>query len=742
MDLEGASQFLEQNLGLSDLAVLGQGKEGFVFADSANTFKVFRNGVEHFAPSQIEFLRNVLGSPSDPPLRILPIREVLIKDGLVAIVSPRLTGGTYTGGRWWELTELLRECRSRRIALTNIHPDNLLVSTRGVVYIDIGNSIEPLTETLWDNMVKRAFLTFRCPDDERLRVLMSRSLTSGLPELEGVSLLRHDVEVSRVDPLPSHRRPTGPSRDVSLLIRTCQMEWATIEFQVEHLVRQLEGTRRFREVLLVCDSNVGPFTRQYDRADPEAQFQALRRLSDRGTVDRVLWVPDDPAALRAVARRWFGCDTVQPLSSRGEPTLASLWALDQCETVRVLQTDSDMIVGRSPDVDIPVRLVSELDKHPNAIGVSLPPPLAKPQPYTGYGPEGKWRAEVRLSMIDRCRLEQILPLPNQIYAGRLKLPWYRALDARLESSEFVCLRGGDVDSHMLHIPNCLKSDHNRWFNLVKSVERGGLSPGQIGKTELGGGLSCWLGARQEDLVIVVRGRNVPLERLDRCIESLRLQERQNFGVVFIDAGSTNGMAERLEAELHGWLRGRASLYRNWDVSTITENIFHAIRELILRPDTIVALLDADDALVGRNALGRVLEAHSRGADLTVGSMLRSDRAASYPVVFENARASRGGNVWQHLRTFRKHLFDSIREEDLKIDGKWIPYAEDWALMLPLVELASHPTWIREPIYFYDPDPSLRNCTVPEREQMISLIAQKPSYAVASICDTGRPGLDS
>jgi hypothetical protein len=727
MDLNDASRLLEHDFGLSDLALLGQGKEGFVFADPANVYKVFRDGVQHFAPSQLKFLKDALGAANSPPFRILPIIDVQVKDNAVVIVSPRLEGGRYSGGRWWELVELLRECRTRGVALTNIHPDNLVVNARGVVYIDIGASVEALTEPLWENMVKRAFLTFRCPDDDRLRTLMTQTLTSDPPELQGIGMLRHDVVVTDVAPIPPKRRPAGLVREITLLVRTCQMEWATIEFQVEHLVKQLEGVRRFKEVVVVCDANVGPFTRQYDRADPKAQKLSLQRLLDRGIVDRVLWAPDDADTLRGVAERWFRCDTAEPYSARGEPTLASLWALDQCETNRVLQTDSDIVVGRFRDADIISKLVDVLDCNLNAIAASLPPPIQEAQPYTGSGPRGKWRTEVRLSMIDRARLEQLLPLPNQVRDGRLQSSWYRALDARLRLSDYVCLRGGDTGSFMLHIPNSLKPDQNRWFNLVKAVERGDCFAGQLGKVEMDGSLRDWLGGRNESLVFLVRGKNVPLPRLDRCIASLRCQNRQDFGVVFVDAGSTNGMAERLEQELKGWLRGRASLYRSWDESTIIENILHAIRELVVRPDAIVAMLDADDALLGPAVVDRILTAYREGADLTVGSMLRTDRAARYPVTFENARSVRASNVWQHLRTFRRYLFDRVREEDLQADGQWIPYAEDWAYMLPMVELARHPTWIRDPIYLYDPVPGRRNCSVQEREAMIAKICQKPAY---------------
>ena len=57
---------------------------------------------------------------------------------------------------------------------------------------------------------------------------------------------------------------------VSLLVKTCVMEWRTIERQVRHLVEQLETPLRFAERVVVVDTYEGPFARQYDEPDPEA----------------------------------------------------------------------------------------------------------------------------------------------------------------------------------------------------------------------------------------------------------------------------------------------------------------------------------------------------------------------------------------------------------------------------------------------------------------------------------------
>ena len=83
-------------------------------------------------------------------------------------------------------------------------------------------------------------------------------------------------------------------------------------------------------------------------------------------------------------------------------------------------------------------------------------------------------------------------------------------------------------------------------------------------------------------------------------------------------------------------------------------------------------------------------------------MLRLDKEAYYPVDFDRSRSTWRSNVWQHLRTFRKYLFDAIAVEDLKLDGEWIDLANDWAFMVPIIEMASNPKYIPEPQYLYEP----------------------------------------
>ena len=91
----------------------------------------------------------------------------------------------------------------------------------------------------------------------------------------------------------------------------------------------------------------------------------------------------------------------------------------------------------------------------------------------------------------------------------------------------------------------------------------------------------------------------------------------------------------------------------------------------------------------------------------------------------------------------KNLLDSIRSlagqgftpgqiaadgEDLKIDGEWIDLAADWAFMVPIVEMASSPRHIEEPLYLYEPAVPKDEGNRQERDSVISRILDKDRYA--------------
>ena len=154
----------------------------------------------------------------------------------------------------------------------------------------------------------------------------------------------------------------------------------------------------------------------------------------------------------------------------------------------------------------------------------------------------------------------------------------------------------------------------------------------------------------------------------------------------------------------------------------------AITRYCANPDSVIITLDADDALIGADALARVKREYDAGADCAIGSMLRLDKQSDYPPALANPRANRCGNVWQHLRTFRKRLFDAIAVDDLKLDGEWIDLANDWAYMLPIVEMASSPAYIPDLLYLHQLSTPKDAATLRRRDANIARIVGKRRYA--------------
>ena len=537
----------------------------------------------------------------------------------------------------------------------------------------------------------------------------------------GALLPSSDHLVFRLKPVPMD----GPK--VSLLIKTCVMEWRTIERQVRHLADQLETPLRFVERVVVVDTYEGPFARQYDEPDSEAHQAAMERLISDGVVDRVVYSPDNKSVTRETYRKWFGKESEKTHSANGQQLFATLFGFDSCTGDYVLQVDSDLLVARHDrGHDYLAEMVGVLRTDPKALFVPLSICQSEPVPYAHEGPNGDWRVEVRSCLFDRRRLESVLPVANEVERGQFTLAWHRAFDRVIAASNWRSYRGGDPRTAFIHVPNDRKADHREWMDIAGSVERGHVPAAQLGNVELTGSASDWAGPkRHEPFVFVICGRNVDPGRFKRCFESLAAQSVQEWGAVVVDDASTNGFGD-YAGTLLAPFGDRFTLVRNEHRSGGMYNTWNAVTNFCTDPESVIITLDADDAMIGEHVLERVQAEYADGADVTVGSMLRLDKEATYTANFDNPRWW-DSNVWQHLRTFRKRLFDAIDVGDLKIDGEWIDVATDWAFMVPIIEMASSPRYIADPLYLYEPAEPKTDDSRLERDAIIARILAKPPY---------------
>jgi glycosyltransferase involved in cell wall biosynthesis len=512
------------------------------------------------------------------------------------------------------------------------------------------------------------------------------------------------------------------------------MEAKTIEAQVQHLVRQLEKPCVFSERILVIDSKEDGFLRQYTNAYPTLLLDACQGLLEAGWVDRIVLGPNDPVDIRSLNHRWFGINSSQTHTSSGVQVASFLKGLEACSGDYVLHVDSDVLICRC-DVqhDYIREILAVMDRDPLGVTVGFNVANELDLPYTCGGASGPWRVESRAGLVHRARIFSGRPYPNCDLNGGLELSWYRSLDRAVQSGQWRSYRGGGGGSCFVHPPNRFKADADAWLLLVDRAEKTGFPSAQIGHSDLQGGVDAWLTPkRYEPFVFVVCGRDIIPGRFWRCINSLLEQSRQDWGAVVVDDNSGECSAGFVEALLSRW-PDRFTLVRPRLRRGSLANTVLAVRHFCANPDSVIVTLDADDTLLGPSVLDRVAAEYAKGADVTVGSMLRTDRHKQYVPDFEHPRAKRGGNVWQHLRTFKKSLFDQIPDRDLRLNGEYIGVAADWAYMLPIVEMALHPAYIPAPLYLYEPSDSsaVRRASrrLPNIKHLVAQPECTPSLAV-------------
>jgi hypothetical protein len=72
----------------------------------------------------------------------------------------------------------------------------------------------------------------------------------------------------------------------------------------------------------------------------------------------------------------------------------------------------------------------------------------------------------------------------------------------------------------------------------------------------------------------------------------------------------------------------------------------------------------------------------------------------------------------------RNIFSAIPGSYLKIEGNWIPYVENWAIMIPMVEMAQHPVYIGQKLYFSEPTRKKDPVTRSMGEDLIGQITVK------------------
>lgn len=633
----------------------------------------------------------------------------------------------------------LRRLLRHALVTSNVKRANLRLRPGGeLVHIDLGKDIVPFTVSRFQDAAARLYAIgcLGLSDHEMARRQTLEHPHEALARLVGFAdFYRELVEglfphcrLDLVRPGPEAARPAAP---VTLLVKACAQDAATLADQVRHIVTQLSFPVRFESVVLAIDPHPGPFLRQYCAGNLPAVLGIAEQLRREGTVDEVWLAPTDPSSVSAVHGRWFGNPgVVHTHTTSSAPLFPQIWAFEQVTTRHVLQCDADVLIGRQ---DFGHDFLGDMLRAAEGadvlgVGFNIAQPVEGFLPYTAG--RGQHTPEIRLGLLDLQRVRAMLPLPNPVREGRFELMWHRAIARQLDQAGLRCLRGGDSRSFYVHPRNEDKLHLD--LALVRDlVAQGRVPREQLGQWDLAAAVPWEHPGRDEPLVFLLKGRGTGRAKLARCLESLARQADQRFGLIVIDDGSLFEETWFLP-QLLGSMWTRTTLLRRRERRGYIANFIEAVEHICRDPDTLVVTLDLDDALMSEQVSARLLQARDEGADLVHGVMFRPDKPLRlYEPDYEAPRRRGGGNVWAHLRGFRKSVFERIPRDYLRDGDGWIDDVTDYAVMVPAAELAAHPVFIDDLFCCWhqrEPYPVQRKA---RQGELIELVLAHPAL--------GRPG---
>jgi len=540
----------------------------------------------------------------------------------------------------------------------------------------------------------------------------------------------------------------NPKQKVSLIIKACVQDSEILYEAVKHIVSKLSFPNVFDEKILALDIRQTNFLREYNTNNNwEKLIEQAQKLVDDFIIDKFIFPNEND--LEGINRKWFGIKTKATHTAKKVPVTAQLYAFEKVKNDYILQIDCDVMIGRlSDEHSFLDDMILELDKNESVLSVGFNIYKGKEASFTPYfGFEnGGFVPEVRFCLLKKSRIEKVLPLKNELIENAYKFSWYRALEQRQKETKTCSIRGGDSRSFYIHLQNFKKTDKDVWFTTLDRVEQLEIPEKQINEFDLAGSYYDWtISKRNEKLVIISCFRNIPLSRFLRFWYSLTSQTLQDWGLVLIDDASDNGISHFIK-ELIKPFQDRVTFIRNRFRVGVAQNTYKAIHYFTGNQESIICILDADDALIGKNVIKNIFEKYTFfDADVVVGKMYRTDKLHAhykYMPNFSNPRLY-GGNIWQHIRSFKKYLFDSLSFNDLKIVNKKQTYdillskrfsqkmifpehCWDFTYMIPIVEMSENPMWINYFNVLHDRTNTNTTEIKERKEEIISEIFAKSS----------------
>lgn len=601
------------------------------------------------------------------------------------------------------IIQYLKRLYQAGVSTLNIKRDNLLITSNGELqYIDIGKDIKPLTTSYFRDMCARLYSIgiLGNSDEELVRRKSWRRQDDALKALIGFEQFYSEI-ITQLHPqcveynINSVPVASFRSDSVTLMIKACGQDANVLTDQVTHIITQLSYPVTFSKVILLIDPYQGKFLRQYAKANLASVIKQAEKLKNQGLIDTILVAPSDSKTIIATYEKWFSqSDCTETHTQKNAPLFPQIWGFDQVTTPYVLQCDLDVLIGRRNwQHDYIADMIYACE--PNdvlAVGFNIPKNSDDFNPY--HGEPGEFAPEVRFGLLDLNRIHEQLPIDNPLFKNRFTLTWHRALQTAMKHRGLRAVRGGDPHSYYVHPRN--EHKHQPELSIARDIIAQGKEPAeQYEEFDWIPGKHWKYKQRDEAIVFLLKGRYTEHALLKRCLDSLRSQTNQKFGIILIDDAS--GTAHNWSYPiLLGELQTKTTLVRRSTHTGRMPNFLLAIKEICQDSKTLIAVLDQDDCLMQTTVVDALLEAKHQDADLIQMPMYRPNKPLNlYRPDYTNPRQAAGANVWSHLRVFTKELFEQVPEDYFKQkdNSDWFDTVTDYLTMLPMAELAKNPVYL-------------------------------------------------
>lgn len=198
--------------------------------------------------------------------------------------------------------------------------------------------------------------------------------------------------------------------------------------------------------------------------------------------------------------------------------------------------------------------------------------------------------------------------------------------------------------------------------------------------------------------VVVAFRN-RADLLHGSLRSIGEQLDEDFGVLIGDDASDDPDVP-MELEIYSALHPDWYIHQRPKRLNVIGNQVSLIRSVDMAPEDVIVFLDGDDRFAHPHVLELLRQIYEDPmVDLTYGSYRPDPPDAgclmARPIPTDVCEKKGGyrawarghGTAWNHLRTFRRRIFDAIPESHMKAQGRWLEGGADFAMMNPALELA-------------------------------------------------------